>query len=56
MVMMNGNSKEMKVNTNRFAELMNGKIKAKNVITDESVPNLNEITIPAMTTLILQLE
>lgn len=56
MVIMNANTKEMKLNTDRFAECMKGKAKAKNVMTDEPIQNLNEITIPAMTTLILQLE
>jgi len=56
MVIMNGNAKEMKLNTNRFAESMKGKANAKNVLTDEAFQNLNEITIPAMTTLILELE
>jgi len=56
MVIMNGNTKEMKLNTNRFAESMKGKATAKNIVTDESIQNLNEIAIPAMTTLILELE
>src|SRR5260221_654811 len=56
MVIMNGNTKEMKLITNRFAESMKGKATAKNIVTDESIQNLNEIAIPAMTTLILELE
>jgi glycosidase len=56
MVIMNGNTKEMKLGTIRFAESMTGKSKAKNVLTDDSVQNLNEITLPAMTTVILELE
>ncbi len=56
MVIMNGNAKEMKLSTARFAESMNGKTKAKNVLTDESIQSLGEITLPAMTTLVLELE
>jgi glycosidase len=56
MVIMNGNNKEMKLNTSRFAESMMGKSKGKNVLTDEAISNLNEITLPAMTTVILELE
>jgi len=56
MVAMNGNAKEIKLNTGRFAESIKGKIKAKNVLTDESLLNLNEITLPAMTAVVLELE
>ncbi|MBI1769372.1 MAG: glycoside hydrolase family 13 protein [Bacteroidetes bacterium] len=56
MVIMNGNNKEMKLSTGHFAEFMKGKTKAKNVLTDESIQNLNELTLLAMTTSILELE
>ncbi|GHN01269.1 neopullulanase SusA [Cytophagales bacterium WSM2-2] len=56
MVAMNGNAKEMKLNTSRFAESIKGKMKAKNVLTDEVVQNLGEITLPPMTAVVLELE
>lgn len=56
MVVMNANAKEMKLSTDRFAESIKGKTKAKNVLTNSSISSLNEVTVPAMTTLILELE
>jgi len=56
MEIMTGNATEKKLKTDRFAESMIGKTKGKNVLTDESIQNLGEIALPAMTTLILELE
>lgn len=56
MIIMNGNETEKKLKTNRFAESMQGKTKAKNALTDETIQGLSEITVPAMTALILELE
>jgi glycosidase len=56
MVVMNGNDKEKKLNTNRFAESMQGKTKAKNALTDEVVQGLSEITVPAMSAVVLELQ
>ena len=56
MAIINGNAKEMKLNTNRFAESMKGKTRAKNVVTDAAIEDLNEIILPPMTALILELE
>lgn len=56
MVIMNGNNKEMKLNLDRFSEMTKGKTKAKNTLKDESFQFSKEINLPAMTTLILELE
>jgi neopullulanase len=53
---MNGNDTDKKLKTDRFAESMQGKTKAKNVLTDETIQGLNEITVPAMTAMVLELE
>ncbi len=56
MVIMNGNETEKKLKTERFAESMQGKVKGTNPLTGETLSALNEITVPAMTALILELE
>jgi glycosidase len=56
MVTMNGNNKEMKLDASRFDELMKGKMKAKNILTDQSFQITKDITLPALTTLVLELE
>jgi glycosidase len=56
MVIMNGNNKEMKLNLDRFSELMMGKTNAKNVLTDESFHLSKEIMLMPMTTSILELD
>ncbi len=56
MVMMNGNEVEKKLKTERFAESMQGKTRAKNALTGETWSALDELTLPPMTALILELE
>ena len=56
MVIMNGNDTVKKLKTDRFAESIQGKTKAKNAMTGETISSLNELTVPAMTALILELE
>lgn len=56
MVIMNGNATENVLNTQRFQELLKGKSRAKNVITDEVLPALDTIKVSAKTALILELE
>ncbi|HCW09323.1 MAG TPA: hypothetical protein DGG95_18360 [Cytophagales bacterium] len=56
MVIMNGNDSEKKLPTARFAEGVQGKTKAKNAMTGEVIQNLSELTLPAMTALVLELE
>jgi len=56
MVVMNGNASEKLVNTERFAEELKGKTKAKNILTDETLQSLDTIKVPAKTALILELE
>jgi glycosidase len=56
MVIMNGNNKEMKLNPDRFSELMRGKTRAKNVLTDESFQIPKDISLPPLTSLIFELE
>ncbi|MBS1559657.1 MAG: glycoside hydrolase family 13 protein [Bacteroidetes bacterium] len=55
MVVMNGNDKPMNLKTDRYAECLKEKSTARNVLTNESVQNLKEITVPAMTAIILEL-
>ncbi|MBS1950177.1 MAG: glycoside hydrolase family 13 protein [Bacteroidetes bacterium] len=56
MVLMNGNDKEMKINTSRYSECMKGKTKAVNVLSAEVLQNIQEITLPSMTAVILELQ
>ncbi|HTH55829.1 MAG TPA: glycoside hydrolase family 13 protein [Cyclobacteriaceae bacterium] len=56
MVILNGNTKEVKLSTHRFAESIKGKTKAKNILTDASIQISDEINLPPMTSLILELE
>ena len=55
MVTLNGNAEEKKLKTERFSEIMKGKTKAKNVLTDETLQSVNEITLPSMSALVLEL-
>jgi glycosidase len=56
MVIMNANATETTLTTQRYAELLKGKSKATNVITDETFSGLEAIKVPAKTALILELE
>jgi len=56
MVIMNGNHAETTIATKRFEELMKGKAKAKNALTEEVLQDLGTIKVPGMTALILELE
>ncbi len=56
MVVMNGNATEKSLSTERFAELIKGKTKAKNVLIEATLQNLEVLTLPAKTALILELE
>jgi glycosidase len=56
MVLINANATEKSISTERYAEQLNGKTKAKNIITDENLQNLDAIKVPAKTALILELE
>jgi len=53
---MNGNHAETTIATKRFEELMKGKAKAKNALTEEVLQDLGTIKVPGMTALILELE
>jgi neopullulanase len=55
MVIMNQNSEEKAVNTKRFAENMAGFAKAKNVLTDAPLVDLNAISVPAMSIQVIEL-
>lgn len=55
MVVMNGNKAEKTLETARFAERLNGFKSARNVVTDEIITNLSSLTIPAQSTLVLEL-
>ncbi|MBS1680132.1 MAG: cyclomaltodextrinase N-terminal domain-containing protein [Bacteroidetes bacterium] len=56
MIVLNTNTKEMKLDTQRFAEMMKGKAKARNAMTGESIENLGEIKLQPLHALILELE
>jgi neopullulanase len=55
MVIMNQNTEEKAVETKRFAENMVGFTKAKNVLTDASLTNINSISVPAMSIQVIEL-
>ncbi|MGZ3812687.1 MAG: glycoside hydrolase family 13 protein [Mucilaginibacter sp.] len=54
MVVYNSRDKEQTMGTERYAERINGALKARNVITDSDV-ELAKLTIPAKATLVLEL-
>ncbi|HVV56181.1 MAG TPA: glycoside hydrolase family 13 protein [Mucilaginibacter sp.] len=54
MVVYNGNEKEQTVATGRYSERINGTLKARNIITGETV-DLSKLTVPAKATLVLEL-
>ena len=56
MVIMNSNDAETTIETSRYEELLKGKTKAKNVLTDEVWQNLGTIKVPPKTALILDVE
>jgi neopullulanase len=56
MVIMNGNDKDMELETERFAEHVKGAGSATNVLDGTSVPDIATLRVPALTTLILELE
>jgi hypothetical protein len=56
MVVMNGNAKAKTIKTQRYAERLKGYDRAKEVTTGAALPQLNQITIPARTALVLELE
>ena len=54
MIAYNGNEKEQSISTARYAERINGTLRARNVISDDTV-ELSKLTIPAKGTLVLEL-
>jgi len=56
MVILNMNSEEKKLNTGRFAESLKGFSTAKDVMSDKTISDLNNIVIPAKTSMILELK
>lgn len=54
MVVYNSNEKEKSITTERYAERINGALKARNVITDDAV-ELSKLSVPAKATLVLEL-
>ena len=56
MVIINANDTETSLTTTRFEEVMKGKTKFKNVMTDEVGDNLQTIKIQANTAMVLELE
>jgi len=55
MVVLNKNAEEFILPSDRYVEGLSGFTTAKNVLTGETIPDLNRITIPAMSPLILEL-
>ncbi|WP_224995632.1 glycoside hydrolase family 13 protein [Cesiribacter sp. SM1] len=56
MVVMNTAAEARKVNTSRFSERMAGFGKAHNIVTDEVLNTSDTLTVPAKTTLVLELK
>ncbi len=56
MIVMNSNPEPVTLHTDRFGEGINGKTKALNIITDEQVINIDQLSVPASTTLVLELQ
>ena len=56
MVVMNSNAEEVTLDTGRFAEGIGDKKKAVDVITDEVLTDIRQLTVPATTTLVLELQ
>jgi neopullulanase len=54
MVVYNSEEKDQSITTERYSERINGALKARNVITDETI-DLSKLTIPAKATLVLEL-
>ncbi|MBN8826942.1 MULTISPECIES: glycoside hydrolase family 13 protein [unclassified Spirosoma] len=55
MVVTNTNEKEIALDTARFAERMNGFTKARNVMNDQTLTDLNMLKLPAKSALVLEL-
>ena len=56
MVVLNLNTEDKTLNTKRFSESLKGFTSAKEVMTGKSINDLNSISIPAKTSLILELK
>ncbi|HVS92953.1 MAG TPA: glycoside hydrolase family 13 protein [Mucilaginibacter sp.] len=54
MVVFNSQDKEQTINTDRYSERINGALKARNVVTDETV-ELSKLMVPAKTALVLEI-
>jgi uncharacterized protein YgiM (DUF1202 family) len=56
MVILNNSSEEKTLNTKRFAERLAEFNSGKNAITNESITNLQQLTIPAKAATIIELK
>lgn len=56
MVVLNNNTTEKALSTKRFAERLTGFTSAENIVTRESVTNLQQLTVPGKSALILALK
>ncbi|MBS1503700.1 MAG: glycoside hydrolase family 13 protein [Bacteroidetes bacterium] len=54
MVVFNSQDKEQAITTDRYSERINGALKARNVVTDETV-ELSKLMVPAKTALVLEI-
>jgi glycosidase len=55
MIVLNGNEKAVELKTDRFAEIMGNKTVAKDVISGNQINNLSVLQIPALASLVLEL-
>lgn len=55
MVVMNTNNKSVELETSRFKEMINDYQSAKNIITEQSIENLNKLSLNPYATVILEL-
>jgi len=56
MVVMNKNASPINIKTNRFAEILTGKIKARNIMTNAGVALKDGLLIPAKSALVFEVE
>ncbi|WP_243406367.1 glycoside hydrolase family 13 protein [Siphonobacter curvatus] len=56
MILMNANTTKKTIDTDRFRERMNGFSSAKNVLTGARISNVQQIQIPARSSLVLELQ
>jgi hypothetical protein len=56
MVVLNNNEKEQNIDLKHFAESLNGFSKGKDIISDKEFSLQNNLTIPAKTSMVIELK